>query len=129
MPMMDVHAWVWERSDHDARDLDRLHALVVAADHRCHQRVARLLQGIASETTVPVVVDVVNRGFDMFAYTCSVPGVIAKWFSWILFAVGTPRAREALELLSTSAADVDVRREMASRLAKLRSMDVVRTPL
>jgi putative aminopeptidase FrvX len=116
--MNDVEAFVWGRNDHDARDLDQLHALMLSTDHRCHQRVAKVLQGIANETTVPVVVDVVNRGFDAFAYTRSEPGVIAKWFSWILFAIRTPRARDALRLLATSAPDVDVRREMASRLAK-----------
>jgi hypothetical protein len=68
-----------------------LHALLVSLHHRCH---------IASEATVPVVADVGLGCFNHLADTCSEPGVIAKWFSWILFAVG------------------DVRSEMASRLAK-----------
>jgi hypothetical protein len=102
----------------DSQIVAVLNELLMAPWHRSHQRVAKLLQQTASPTTVPYVKKVLENGFDFLKYTASDSHVIAKWFSWLLFAIGT---REAIDLMQEYAASSDggIAREMKYRLSKV----------
>lgn len=50
----------------------------------------------------------------MIEYNGSVSGVVAKWFSHVLFDIGTPEAIEALKAFSVQW-DTEVREEVAYR--------------
>lgn len=98
--------------------LDLLHKLVFLPGYHLHQQVVFEIQAIGDPRSVPVLRQALNEGFERYGYTCSEDGVVAKWFSWALAAIGTPEARAVL----TEFADSDnreVRDEMRYRLAKL----------
>ncbi len=59
-------------------------------------------------------------GFEHLAYTASEPGVIAKWFSWLLFEIGTEEAISVLRQY-TQSQDPAVATEMRYRSSKLKS--------
>lgn len=73
-----------------------------------------------SQTTVPFVRKVLESNFDHLEYSCSETGVIAKWFSWLLFAIGTDEAIELMKEYSSSP-DEGIRNEMLNRLKKVDS--------
>jgi HEAT repeat protein len=98
---------------------DILNKLLLNPNHKSHQYVARLLQTIASPTSVPYVKKVLESGFDYLDYTCSESGVIAKWFSWILASIGTDEAIALMKEYSMSD-DEGIRDEMLYRLNKIK---------
>lgn len=91
--------------------------LLVTPGHRFHQMLAKDLQDLADPSTVPFVRRALEMGFDHLAYTASDDGVIAKWYSWLLAAIGTP---EALELIAEYAdsGNAEVAAEMRYRLER-----------
>lgn len=107
--------------------LDVLHALLLEPGHVWHQRVVRAIQDRADPASVPVLVDVLVRGFAPFAYTCSEPGVIAKWFSHALADIGTPDAVLALHRF-TRHPDPEIAEEMRYRLDRLASRPIDQRP-
>jgi hypothetical protein len=92
-----------------------LNMLLIAPNHISHQRIARELQTAKSPSTVPYVRQALAKGFDYLEYTCSESNAIAKWFSWILFAIGTEEAIQVMKDYST-ASDEGIRAEMLYRL-------------
>lgn len=99
--------------------LDLKNELLTTPGHTCHQEIAKDLQDLADPSTVPFVRHALGMGFRHLEYTASEPGVIAKWFSWLLFAIGTDEALETLVEFS-AAPDQDVAAEMQYRLSKAR---------
>ena len=97
--------------------IDIKHQLLISPSHQRHQAVARGLQRIGHPDSIPYVEAVFEQGFDFLAYTCSDHDVIAKWFSWLLFDIGTPEARALLVRLSSSE-DPDIAKEMTYRISK-----------
>jgi hypothetical protein len=95
-----------------------LNMLLVAPNHISHQRIARELQIVKDPSTVPYVRHALAKGFDYLEYTCSESNAIAKWFSWILFAIGTEEAIQVMKDYS-KASDDGVRGEMLYRLKKV----------
>ncbi|HDC2122882.1 TPA: hypothetical protein O7X39_001411 [Salmonella enterica] len=98
--------------------LDVLNLLLVTSGHYHHQEVAMKLQQIGDSSTIPYVRQVFAQGFDYLDYTCSDSGAIAKWFSHLLWRIGTP---EALALIQeyTSHSDEGIRKEMLYRLKRI----------
>ncbi|WFW64381.1 hypothetical protein NFJ77_19995 [Escherichia coli] len=98
--------------------LDALNLLLVTSGHYHHQEVAMKLQQIGDPSTIPYVRQVFAHGFDYLDYTCSDSGAIAKWFSHLLWKIGTP---EALALIQeyTSHSDEGIRKEMLYRLKRI----------
>ena len=106
-------------SDDPAMFTDLLNELLIKPGHLSHQQVARALQKIRSPTSIPFIERALESGFSYLDYMCSEPEVLAKWFSWLLFDIGT---HEAVELMRRFAESDDpaIRDEMRYRLAKLR---------
>ncbi len=98
--------------------LDVLNVLLVTSGHYHHQEVAMKLQQIGDPSTIPYVRQVFDQGFYYLDYTCSDSGAIAKWFSHLLWKIGTP---EALALIQeyTSHSDEGIRKEMLYRLKRI----------
>ncbi|WP_240726810.1 hypothetical protein [Escherichia sp. E4742] len=98
--------------------LDALNLLLVTSGHYHHQEVAMKLQQIGDPSTIPYVRQVFAHGFDYLDYTWSDSGAIAKWFSHLLWKIGTP---EALALIQeyTSHSDEGIRKEMLYRLKRI----------
>jgi hypothetical protein len=99
------------------RYTDILNKLLVTPHHQRHQEIARTLQDIKAPSSIPFVENALASHFDYLSYTCSESGAIAKWFSWLLFEIGTP---EAMAVIQKYAHDTDegIRREMQYRLSK-----------
>jgi hypothetical protein len=98
--------------------VDMLNELLINPNHRSHQQIAKALQDdAASITTIPFVRKALESNFDYLAYTCSETGVIAKWFSWLLFSIGTVDAIKLMKEYSNSS-DEGIRNEMLYRLKK-----------
>lgn len=95
-----------------------LNALLVMQGHQHHQDVVMQIQKLACPTSIPYIREVLTRGFEMFDYTCSESGVIAKWFSHALASIGTPAAIAMIEEFSFSS-DPGVAAEMRYRLSRL----------
>jgi hypothetical protein len=109
---------IWLSGD-ISRYIDMLNELLINPNHRSHQQIAKSLQDNApSSTTVPFVRKVLETNFDYLAYTCSNSNVIAKWFSWLLYAIGTTEAVDLMKEYSNSS-DEGIRNEMRYRLEKL----------
>jgi hypothetical protein len=106
------------QTGNDAQFTDILNTLLINPNHHRHQFVTKCIQTNKSPSSVPYIQQVLEKGFDDFAYTCSESGVVAKWFSWALFAIGT---KEAIDLIRKYAQsdDVGIREEMVYRLSKL----------
>jgi hypothetical protein len=100
--------------------VDLLNRLLINPNHRSHQVIAKTLQDIApSPTTVPFVRKALETNFDYLAYTCSDSDVIAKWFSWLLYSIGTNEAIALMKEYSNSANE-GIANEMRYRLSKVR---------
>lgn len=95
-----------------------LNSLLVMPGHVHHQEVAREIQKLRSPSSVPYIRQVLVNGFDMLKYTCSEPGVIAKWFSHALADINTPEALALIEEFARSG-DPEVAEEMSYRLRRL----------
>lgn len=107
-------------STHVYEYVDVLNELLVDPNHRSHQEITKTLQEEAPDpSTVPFVRKVLESNFDYLEYTCSDSGTIAKWFSWLLYSIGTPEAIETMKEYSNSA-DEGIRKEMRYRLEKSR---------
>jgi hypothetical protein len=99
--------------------VDLLNQLLINPNHRSHQQIAKNLQDIApSPTTVPFVRKALERNFDYLEYTCSDSDAIAKWFSWLLYSIGTEEAIDLMKEYSNST-DEGIANEMRYRLTKV----------
>ena len=100
--------------------VDLLNELLINPNHRSHQVIAKNLQDIApSPTTVPFVRKALETNFDYLEYTCSDSDAIAKWFSWLLYSIGTDEAINLMKEYSNST-DEGIANEMRYRLNKVR---------
>ena len=97
---------------------DVLNSLLVMPGHELHQEVTREIQKLRSPSSIPFIRHMLTEGFPMLDYTCSEPGVIAKWFGHALADINTP---EAIALIKEFAASSnrEVAEEMAYRLERL----------
>ena len=102
----------------DDSTITLLNELLVSPGHEEHQQVAKLLQNIKSPSTIPFVRKALESNFDYLEYTCSDSNAIAKWFSWLLFSIGT---EDAINLIKeyTKSTDKGIRKEMIYRLSKV----------
>lgn len=93
---------------------DILNELLVDPNHHRHQEIARALQALRNPTSVSFADRALATHFDYLSYTCSESGVIAKWFSHLLFDIGTV---EAFSIIEKYAEDSDdgIRNEMQYR--------------
>jgi hypothetical protein len=98
--------------------------LLVTPGHHLHQEVAKTLQGFGHASTAPVVRRALDMGFEHLAYSCSEDGVIAKWYSWLLRAIGT---EEAILLLreQASSPNPEIARAMQYRLSRMGRSNVI----
>ncbi|EHR8835434.1 hypothetical protein ABJ851_001066 [Shigella flexneri] len=97
---------------------DILNLLLVTSGHYHHQEVAMELQQIGDPSTIPYVRQVFAQGFDYLDYTCSDSGAIAKWFSHLLWRIGTPEALALIQEYSKHP-DEGIRQEMQYRLRRI----------
>jgi hypothetical protein len=107
-----------EWSDLSRVELAALHKLVCRNGHRHRQFVVRAIQDLADPRSVSVLHDALVEGFDVYAYTASLSGVIAKWVSPALAAIGTSDAIETLKTFSRSS-DPAIAQEMRCRLMRI----------
>jgi hypothetical protein len=101
--------------------------LLISPSHHCHQVIAKALQDIASPSTIPFVRKALESNFDYLAYTCSDDEVIAKWFSHLLFSIGTDEAIALIEEYSHSE-NRGISKEMCYRLKQLQGAKTVGEP-
>ena len=125
----------WEAS-HDLLDLIRtvsqpvdraeiLNELLVMPGHKLHQEVTREIQLLRSPSSVPYIRQVLQGGFQMLEYTCSEPGVVAKWFSHALADIRTPESIALIKEVATSG-EPEIAEEMAYRLRRLNALPLHR---
>lgn len=107
-----------EWSDSSRVELAALHKLVCHNRHRHHQYVVRAIQDLADPRSVTVLRDALVEGFDVYADTASLSGVIAKWVSNALAAIGTSDAIETLKTFSRSS-DPAMAQEMRYRVMRI----------
>lgn len=108
---------VWLSAD-ISKFIDLLNELLINPNHRSHQIIAKSLQDDApSPTTVPFVRKALETNFDYLEYTCSDSAAIAKWFSWLLYSIGTDEAINLMKEYS-NATDEGIANEMRYRLKK-----------
>jgi hypothetical protein len=105
------------KSENTKSFVDLLNNLLISKEHESHQYVAQTLQRIADPKTIPFVNKVLENGFDYLRYTCSDDDVLAKWFSWILFSIGTDEAINVIKKYTYSKNE-GIRNEMLYRLKK-----------
>ncbi len=106
------------RAGEPHRYQDLFQQLLVLPGHHHHQEVAMELQQTGDPSTISYVRQVFAQGFDYLDYTCSDSDAIAKWFSHLLWKIGTP---EALALIEEYAEHPDegIREEMRYRLKRI----------
>lgn len=107
---------IWLSGDID-KYVDILNELLINPNHRKHQEIAKGLQDHPSPTTVSFVRKVLEINFDYLEYTYSESNTIAKWFSWLLYSIGTMEAIDLIKEYSNSS-DEGIRNEMLYRLKK-----------
>jgi hypothetical protein len=111
-------ALIWLSGD-ISKFVDILNELLINQNHRSHQQIAKKLQDNApSPTTVPFVRKALETKFEYLEYTYSESNVIAKWFSWLLYSIGTPEAIDLMKEYSNST-DEGIANEMRYRLLKI----------
>jgi hypothetical protein len=99
--------------------VDLLNLLLINPNHRRHQEIAKNLQDSASSpTTVPFIREALETNFNYLEYTCSDSGAIAKWFSWLLYSIGTDEAISLMKEYSNSP-DEGIANEMRYRLNQI----------
>jgi len=93
--------------------------LIACPGHRSHQFLVKHLQDdLRYPAAVPVIRKILSEGFAYLSYTCSEDGVIAKWFSHALKAIGSPEAIAVLQDFAKSE-NPEIREEMQYRLRKM----------
>jgi hypothetical protein len=97
---------------------DVFNNLLLMPGHELHQEVTREIQLIRSPSSIPYLRKFLTSGFPMLEYTCSEPGVIAKWFSHALADINTPEAIAVIREFAGSSVPA-VAEEMAYRLRRL----------
>lgn len=97
---------------------DTLGRLLLMRGHRVHQEVAMEIQQLGHPSSVAVIRQILERGFDDFAYTGSGHETIAKWFSHALRAIGTPQAVDLLREF-THSRDAGLAAGMIYRLSRM----------
>ncbi|MEA9554859.1 hypothetical protein VC273_02620 [Xanthomonas nasturtii] len=97
---------------------DILNELLVMPGHELHQEVTREIQLLRSPSSVRYIRQVLEGDFQMLEYTCSEPGVIAKWFSHALADINTPESIALIKEIATSGKP-EVAEEVAYRLRRL----------
>ncbi len=113
----DLLALTRSISDQEQK-VDIFNNLLVMRGHELHQEVTREIQLLRSPASVPYIRRVLEDGFQMFEYTCSEPGVIAKWFSHALADINTPESIAVIEEFAKSG-EPEVAEEMAYRLRRV----------
>ena len=99
--------------------VDLLNGLLINSNHKSHQLITKNLQDTApSPTTVPFVRKALESNFDYLEYTCSDSDAIAKWFSHLLYAIGTEDAIDLIKEYSNSKNE-GIANEMQYRLSKI----------
>lgn len=108
---------LWLSGDYN-RYVDLLNELLVCPNHYSHQHIARVLQKLKDPSTIRYVKIALDSNFKYLEYTCSEDSAIAKWFSWILFEIGT---EDSIQMLKdyTKSENESIRQEMTDRLSKL----------
>jgi len=97
---------------------DLLNELLINPNHTQHQYIAKALQDhVRSPSSIPFIEKALASHFDYLSYTYSDSGVIAKWFSWLLYEIGTPEAIAVMQRY-TEDPDEGIRKEMTYRLNK-----------
>ncbi len=110
--------WIWRTEDPNAF-IDILNELMIRPMHRSHQAIVKMLQfQFPSPKSIPFVRRALASNFDYLEYTGSDSDAIAKWFSWLLYAIGTEEAIEEMRAFSYSA-DQGIANEMRYRLQKI----------
>lgn len=99
---------------------DVLNRLLVMPGHKHHQAVTMEIQQLRSPLSVPYIRQVLAEGFQMFQYTCSEVGVIAKWFSHALASINTVESIALIQEYAHSS-NPEIAEEMAYRLTRLSS--------
>lgn len=109
---------MWFYKDYE-QFIDELNILLLEPNHRTHQMIAKTIQDLKNPKSVPFIRRALESNFDYLEYTCSESNVIAKWFSWALFSIGT---NEAINLIEeyTKSDDEGIRNEMIYRLDKVK---------
>ncbi len=110
---------MWLQKDHE-KFIDELNILLLNPNHRSHQVITKKIQDLKSPKSIPFIKKELQSNFDYLEYTCSDSGVIAKWFSWALFSIGTKEAIELIEAY-TKSEDEGVRNEMLYRHNKVKN--------
>jgi hypothetical protein len=105
-------------AENDVYFTDLLNELLINPHHVSHQQIAKALQNIANPSTIPYIRKVLETGFDYLDYTCSNSDVITKWFSWILFKIGTSDAIKIIKEF-THSPNEGIAKEMLYRLKKI----------
>ena len=110
--------WLSNNCDDYDKFTDTLNELLLIPEHRSHQVITKALQDIKSPSSIPFIRKALESNFDYLAYTCSDSDVIAKWFSWALYSIGTPDAIQVMRDFSNSP-DEGIRTEMQYRLSNV----------
>jgi hypothetical protein len=98
--------------------LELMHDLLLMPGHYIHQPIALAIQKRGNPASLPIVKQVLDRGFGVFAYTCSDDAAIAKWFSHILGNIGAPEAVNMLQHYAKSE-NTAIANEMQYRLSQI----------
>lgn len=98
--------------------IDELNILLLEPNHRNHQLITKTIQDLGNPKSIPFIKKALETNFDYLEYTCSNSDVIAKWFSWALFSIGTENAINVIKEY-TKSEDDGIRDEMIYRLNKL----------
>ncbi|ATS23516.1 hypothetical protein PK69_00540 [Xanthomonas phaseoli pv. phaseoli] len=98
--------------------VDVFNRLLVMPGHELHQEVTREIQLLRSPSSVTYIRQVLANGFQTFQYTCSEPGVIAKWFSHALADIDTPQSIAVIEEFA-KCSDPEIAEEMTYRLRRI----------
>jgi hypothetical protein len=99
--------------------IDELNLLLLVSNHRSHQVITKTIQGLRNPKSIPFIRKALESNFDYLEYTCSDSDVIAKWFSWALYSIGTT---EAINIIKeyTKSENQGIRNEMIYRLNKVK---------
>ncbi len=92
--------------------------LLVMPGHELHQKITREIQLLRRPSSVTYIRQVLANGFQMFEYTCSEPGVSAKWFSHALADIDTPESIAVIEEFA-KCSDPEIAEEMTYRLRRI----------
>lgn len=107
------------RAEEPTAFIDTLNELIISPQHRSHQMLVKMLQDhLPSPKSIPYIRRALASNFDYLEYTGSDSDAIAKWFSWLLYAIGTEEAIEEMRAFSYSA-DEGIAQEMRYRLQKI----------